>query len=1034
MVSQNPNNTFGILESCIKYPVTVAVAVLFIVFFGIRSLVSLPVQMTPDVTRPVISVNTLWPGASPAEVEREILERQEQFLKSLEGLEEMNATASPSSGNVVLEFKPDTNIDSALLKVNNLLNRVPSYPAEVERPVISTSGARDNAIGWFIFLPIDDSVDPKISSKKIFVEDHIESAFERVPGVAAANIFGAQEEEVQILFSPQAVASRGLTVSQIVQKIRQEGKDYSAGKIDEGKRRYIVRTKTGFTSLSDIENILLREDLRDRVFLKDVAKVVVQSKDSAAQVRYKGLPCIAINAQRQVGSNVLVTMRGLQDTMKRLNEGILKDNGYKLIQAYDSSIYINKSLSLVSQNLLLGGLLAITVLILFLRNIRPTLIIACAIPISAIGTFLGMFMLGRNINVVSLAGISFAVGMLVDNSIVVLENIFSHLQRGKSPIAASIEGTREVWGAIAASTITTVAVFLPLLFLDSEIAQLFKDIALAISCAVTLSLIVSVLVIPTISANILRNTSKSNQSQVFFANSLAQFVLSLCSTRLRQIIVITSLSIASIVFSYLLSPPAEYLPTGSRNLVFSILIPPPGYNLDEFIRIGQKLEDELRPLWEGDKPELSSFFFVASSTRVFMGFRSSEDHTVEGLMNKLRITLNKVPGMIAIVVRAGLFNQGFGGGRTIDLKLTGPELDKLMDNAKQAFFKVQGVIPGAQARPQPGLDLGQPELHVIPNYKKLAEVGYSSRDLGQSVDALVDGIIVSEFRKQDGKMIDVSLRGEKLQIANTQSLKNLPIFLPNTKGMSELGSISEIKHEMGPTEILRFEQQRVVTLSISPPNQVPLQTAMQKIRDEIIKPMKEQGNLGGAYRAILAGTADKLTTTRKQLQGQFLSAMLVTYLLLSALFQSFLTPLIILFSVPLAAFGGFLALRIVNITIAPQPLDVLTMLGFIVLLGIVVNNAILIVDQTLKGIENGQSKHTAVSRALVSRVRPIFMSTLTSMFGMAPLVLMTGPGSELYRGIGAVVLGGLLVSTIFTLILIPAMCLLFLPDRNISND
>ena len=586
-------------------------------------------------------------------------------------------------------------------------------------------------------------------------------------------------------------------------------------------------------------------------------------------------------------------MRGLQDTMKRLNEGILKDNGYKLIQAYDSSIYINKSLSLVSQNLLLGGLLAITVLILFLRNIRPTLIIACAIPISAIGTFLGMFMLGRNINVVSLAGISFAVGMLVDNSIVVLENIFSHLQRGKSPIAASIEGTREVWGAIAASTITTVAVFLPLLFLDSEIAQLFKDIALAISCAVTLSLIVSVLVIPTISANILRNTSKSNQSQVFFANSLAQFVLSLCSTRLRQIIVITSLSIGSIVFSYLLSPPAEYLPTGSRNLVFSILIPPPGYNLDEFIRIGQKLEDELRPLWEGDKPELSSFFFVASSTRVFMGFRSSEDHTVEGLMNKLRITLNKVPGMIAIVVRAGLFNQGFGGGRTIDLKLTGPELDKLMDNAKQAFFKVQGVIPGAQARPQPYLDLGQPELHVIPNYKKLAEVGYSSRDLGQSVDALVDGIIVSEFRKQDGKMIDVSLRGEKLQIANTQSLKNLPIFLPNTKGMSELGSISEIKHDMGPTEILRFEQQRVVTLSISPPNQVPLQTAMQKIRDEIIEPMKEQGNLGGAYRAILAGTADKLTTTRKQLQGQFLSAMLVTYLLLSALFQSFLTPLII---------------------------------------------------------------------------------------------------------------------------------------------
>tara|TARA_Y100000589_G_scaffold154743_1_gene147325 strand:- start:675 stop:3782 length:3108 start_codon:yes stop_codon:yes gene_type:complete len=1024
------NSRSGILESCINYPVTVSVAVLFVVFFGVKSLVSLPVQMTPDVSKPVVSVNTIWPGASPAEVEREILERQEQFLKSLEGLDEMNATASPSSGNVVLNFKTGTNLDSALLKVNNLLNRVPGYPAEVERPIISTSGAFDNAIGWFIFLPLGDEVDPQISSKKIFVEDHIESAFERVPGVAAANIFGAQEEEVQILFSPQAIASRGLTVPQVITKIRQEGKDYSAGKIDEGKRRYIVRTKTSFQSLSDIENILLREDPRERVFLKDIAKVTIQSKDAGSQVRYKGRPCIAINAQRQVGSNVLKTMAGLQQTIEKLNEGILKDNGYKLIQAYDSSIYIKKSLNLVSQNLLLGGLLAITVLLLFLRNVRPTLIIACAIPISAIGTFLGMFLLGRNINVVSLAGISFAVGMLVDNSIVVLENIFSHLQRGKSPYLAAVEGTREVWGAIAASTITTVAVFLPLLFLDSEIAQLFKDIALAISCAVTLSLLVSIFVIPTLSANVLRSNASSNDSHVFFANSISRFVLNLCSSKARQILVIATLSISSILFSYLLSPPAEYLPTGSRNLVFSILIPPPGYNLQEFIRIGEKLEGDLKSLWEGDEPEVSSFFYVASSTRVFMGFRATEDDTVDNLMKKLRGTLNTVPGMLAIVVRASLFNQGFGGGRTIDLRLTGPDLQQLMNNAQQAFFKVQSVIPGAQARPQPGLDLGQPELHVLPNYKKLAEVGYNSRDIGQTVDAMVDGVLVTEYRKANGKMIDVSLRGKKQDVMNTQAIKNVPLYLPNTKGVSELGSIVDVKHDMGPTEILRFEQERVVTLSITPPLQVPLQTAMQKIRDEIIEPMREKGNLGGPYRAILAGTADKLTTTRQQLQGQFFSAMLVTYLLLCALFQSFMTPFIILFSVPLAAFGGFLALRTVNIAVAPQPLDVLTMLGFIVLLGIVVNNAILIVDQTLKGIKNGQSKQTSVSKALIARVRPIFMSTLTSMFGMAPLVLMTGPGSELYRGIGAVVLGGLMISTIFTLILIPAMCLLFLRDKS----
>lgn len=1028
MPVQQNNQQQNLIESCLKYPVTVAVIVLFVIFFGCRTLFMLPIQLTPDVARPVISVNTIWPGASPTEMEREILERQEEFLKSIEGLEEMNSTASPSSGSVVMEFKPGTNLDSSLLKVNNYLNRVPSYPAEVERPVITTSGERDGAIAWFIFLPLDNKVDPDISSRKNFVEDHIESAFERVPGVSAANIFGAQEREVQIIFNPDALAARGLTVPTVVQRLRQEGKDYSAGKIDEGKRRYIVRTKGAFQSLEDIESILIREDLRNRVFLRDIAQVTIKAKDAMAKVRYKGVPCIAINAQRQVGSNVLQTMAGLKKAMHDLNTGILKDNGYRLIQAYDSSLYIHKSLNLVTNNLLLGGFLAICILLLFLRSTRPTLVIACAIPISAIGTFLGMYMLGRNINVVSLAGISFAVGMLVDNSIVVLENIYSHLQQGKSPYRAAIDGTIEVWGAIFASTMTTIAVFLPLLFLDSEIAQLFKDIALAISCAVSLSFLVSVFVIPTMSSRLLLKAKINSISTESQTDRLASFIMGICSNRVRQISVIILLSVGSIGLSYYLSPPAEYLPTGSRNLVFSILIPPPGYNLDEFIKIGQNLENELRPLWEGDQPEVSSFFFVAASTRVFMGFRATDDKNVNGLMNKLRGTLGQIPGMISIVVRAGLFDQGFSGGRSIDLKLTGPDLPELMNNAKQAFFKIQQVLPGAQARPQPGLDLGQPELQVLPKYKRLAEVGFSNRDLGLTVDAMVDGVLVSEFRLPNGKVIDVSLRANPSFVSNTQKVKKLPVFLPGMSGVSELSSIANIQHEMGPTEILRFEQQRVVTISINPPKDIPLQTAMQKIESEIIEPMRKQGSLTGPYRALVSGTADKLSTTRKQLQGQFLSAILVTYLLLCALFQSFTIPLIILFSVPLASFGGFLALKIVNVSIAPQPLDVLTMLGFIVLLGIVVNNAILIVDQALLKLRTGSDRFIAVKHAVSSRVRPIFMSTLTSIFGMAPLVLMTGPGSELYRGIGSVILGGLLVSTAFTLLLIPALCLIFLRD------
>ncbi|MFC1742752.1 efflux RND transporter permease subunit [Candidatus Riflebacteria bacterium] len=1021
-----------IIHKGIRYPVTVSVGVLFLVFFGFLALFRVPIQLVPDISRPVVKVTTLWPGANPQEVEREIVEKQEDQLKSLEGLLSLDSESLENMADITMEFAPGTNLDATILKVNNKLSQVPSYPDGAEKPVITTGGARQNAQGWFILRPRNE--DSKINIRHFgeFAEDEIKSRFERIPGVSASNVFGGQERQILITFSPEKIAERSLTIIEIAQKIKLANLDYSAGKIDEGKRKYAVRTLGAFKSVKEIREILLREDNLGRVYLKDIATVTESYKDRTVCVRHKGEPSIAINFQKKIGGNVLEVMDGIKKAVKELNEGILARNGLKLVQVYDTTLYIRSSLKMVQQNILLGGCLAIFILVIFLRAFIPTIIVALAIPISGVGTFLALFILGRNINVVSLAGLSFAVGMLLDNSIVVMENIFTLLQEGKSPVNAAVEGTMQVWGAILASTLTTVAVFLPILFIEAEVAQLFRDIALAISCAVSLSLLVSVIVIPTMSARWLQVNSGAGKDQLkdtWFYRWVKGFTRWLNSSVLRRVFTIIFLTCIAFWGIYLLVPEADYLPAGNRDLVFCILVPPPGYNIDELERVGKKLEKDFQPLWTGKDKTINDFFFVAFGRMAFMGVQAADPMGVRKLIPSIQKILNKIPGMIAIAVQIGLFDQGIAGGRNIDLRIQGPDLERLFPIAQRTFFSILTNLKGVQARPEPGLELGQPELRMHPNRKRLAEVGLNVTEFGRIIDILVDGATVSEMTMADGKQIDIVLRGEPERVMHTQDLANLPIFLPNT-GILPLQSLGDARIEMGTSQILRSERVRKVSIKISLPNTITLEEAMKIIKEKVVGPMEKDGTLKEPYFTYLKGTADKLETTRNVLQGNFLIAIVVVFLLMSSLFESFLYPMIILFSVPMAGLGGFINLRLVNRFIENQPMDVLTMLGFVILVGVVVNNAILIVDRTLRNVrEMGYSPLDASVEAVENRIRPIFMSTLTSVFGMSPLILMMGPGSELYRGIGSVVVGGLFCSTIFTLILIPCLLSLMLELR-----
>jgi HAE1 family hydrophobic/amphiphilic exporter-1 len=1041
-----------LVDLSVKYPVSTTVWVFFVVLFGALSLMEIPVQLTPDITRPEITVTTVWPGASPQEVEREIVDEQEEYLKSVEGLVRLTSESFDSLGRVNLEFAVGVDIDAALLKVSTKLDQVPAYPVDADRPIIVSASENAQAIAWIVLRPLNVAA-PEIPTLRNFAEDVIQPRLERVEGIAKINVYGGREEEMQVVFDEMAVAARRLTIREISQALAQGNRNISAGTFDEGKRRYIARTQGEYLAPEDAERVVVKYLGGSPVRVKDVAVSRYGFKKRESTVRNQGAETLAINAIRQAGSNVLQVMAGLKEAIRDLNETVLSDMGLELEQVYDETDYIVSAIGLVEQNLVVGGSLAILVLLVFLRSLPPTLIVSLAIPISIVGTFIMMLLFGRTLNVISLAGCAFAAGMVVDNSIVVLENIYRHAQMGESRRAAALTGTKEVWGAVLASTLTTVAVFLPIIFVEEEAGQLFRDIAIAISFSVIWSLVISVTLIPCMASRMISAAPSGDEPKRHLRDHLfgivpiadratrgvADFVYRICGSVTARLMVVFALTGLALGFAWELSPKAEYLPEGNRNLIFALMIPPPGYSIEEFEAIGKQVEGELKPYWEkggaGPKaePGLSNFFFVAFGQSVFMGAVSEDPLRVAELVPVMRRIASRIPGMIAIVKQASLFARATGSGRAIDVEITGPDLKRLVAMGQTMFERIMHLIPEAQLRPIPSLDLGNPEVRILPDRDKAARVGLTAEEIGVNVDALLDGIKVGEVRRL-GQKIDLTLTGEDKGIRSKDDFENLQLntALGNTV---TLGSVADVQLTAGPTQINHVERMRAVTIQVIPPSEMALEAAMETIVTDVVKPMVDSGDLSRPYGVRLAGTADDLTRTRRSLQGNFILALIITFMLMASLFESFLYPLVIMFSVPLAAAGGFLGLYLMNRLISYQPMDVLTMLGFVILIGIVVNNAILIVHQALNFMRNeGASAREAIRLSVQSRMRPIFMSTLTSVMGMLPLVLFPGAGSELYRGMGSVILGGLVISTVFTLLLVPSLFSLVMDAKRAVSD
>ncbi len=1112
-----------LIRISIQKPVAVSVAVLLTVLFGILAVSRIPVQLTPNVDSTVVTVSTFWEGASPQEIEQEIIDKQEEKLKGISGLRKMTSSSSQSSGSITLEFYIGVDRDAALRDASDKLREVSNYPEGVDEPVVTAGDpSRRDYIAWIMFEAPDDPID--IRALQDFAEDEIKPALERVGGVSQINVLGGRQREVQVRFDPIRMAQLSVTYGDLVNALQNENTNISAGNVEEGKLNVRIRTVGRFETVEDVDQTVIRyTEEGGPIRVGDVATTVMAFKEAGSFVRSSGRTVVAINVQRETGTNIMSVMDGLKEAIVDLNapDGVLANRSrmlgitgnFRLRQVYDQTIYITQAIKLVRNNIFIGGVLAIVTLLVFLRSIRSVGVIALAIPISIVGTFVAMVVMGRNLNVISLAGLAFAVGMVVDNAIVVLENIFRHLEMGESPAVASYRGAREVWGAVLASTLTTVAVFVPILFIQEEAGQLFRDIALAICASVLLSLVVSITVIPAaanrwlrfgkqLQARKHRHDSPEQRAQTndhdlkhhgIFGRGLAAYfglvVYQLLGNTLVRVLLVAFFAVLSLGGSWFFMPPTDYLPRGNRNMIFGMIISPPGYNLDMMQEVGKRVERDIRPFWEvwevkeehGEEayqeamanlpavprsaynpsagtvvpPPVANYFFVGFGGMMFHGATSADDARVIDVKSLLSHSTRQAnaPGMFGFASQAPLFRLSGSTGSSIAIEFSGDNMEEVTAAADDAFNALSGKYGYGKVQPSPSnFNIEGPELQIQLDRVRASDLGISTRDVGMAVRALADGAIVGEFRAR-GDAIDLAIVDASAVLADgsrrrrdLSELADTPIATPSGQ-IVPLSSVARLVRTTAPQQIQRIEERRAVTLNYTPPAGAPLEASMQEIQ-ELIDTMRSDGRIPTSVLTQLAGSADKLTSVKEALLGdgsilgtmgsRLFLALLVTYLLMCVLFESFLYPIAILLSVPLATLGGFMALWSVNVwsEIDPymptQNLDVLTMLGFVILIGVVVNNAILIVHQSLNFMKGdgeiegcvGLGKmepRRAIAESVRTRLRPILMSTLTSVGGMLPLVLMPGSGSELYRGLGSVVVGGLVVSTVFTLLLVPLL-------------
>jgi multidrug efflux pump subunit AcrB len=1002
--------------------------------------------MIPDLEVRTITVQTGWPGATPQDIEKEILIEQERYLRSLPNLKRMISSAQMGSASIALEFPFGVDINEALIRVSNALSQVPAYPENVDQPQLFSSSFSSNAFMFFKLAPLEGNpMGLDVDMLRDFADDFIRPRMESVEGVSQVDVRGGSSRQIQIKIDPQRLAQRSVSLSQVRDAIRMRNSDASAGDLESGESRYLLRVVGRFEQLIDLENLIIKRSGNANLYLKDVAQVKLDHFETRDMSYSDGERNLRMSVRRESGSNVISIKNDLVPLVDDLNNSLLMQNGLTLQLISDDVQYVSSSLKNVWINLILGAVLATLVMYYFLRSGRSTLIGVMGIPICTIAAFLALIAFGRTINVISLAGVAFAIGMTVDNTIVVLESIMQARKRGLNFYQASIEGVSDVWSAVLASTATTVLVFAPILFIEQEAGQLYSDIAIAITGAIIASMVVAIFVVPVAMANIGKNdeglASEKQQGKSIELSKKWMHVVEICSaTKKRARILAASFIVLILGAAYIVMPAAEYLPEGEEPKAFSTMNAPPSYNLSEMEKIGDELREYFKPYLNAspeafesgqtNMPPLAYYNMTVSIGRIWFLSAPVEPEYIDEMMDAITAKFRSYENMRAFSSRGSIISSNDGGTRAVAVDLAGNNISDLYTAAQAVYDEAKIRFDNPQLNSEPGsLSLEQPLIEIRPRWQRLSEIGMSNRDFSYAVAALSDGAYVDEFLLNDDK-VDIFMFSDAGNQQTISSLASSPIVTAQGS-ILPLNAIADLVESKNSDTVRRVDGNRTVTVYIIPPRTVALETAQAIVSKELLPALWQKGSIAQGINISISGAADQLEATKASLSSNFVVAIILCFLLLVAIFTHWRYPLFILATVPLGMAGGLLGLVAVNIVSsglasiglggAYQPFDMITMLGFLVLLGTVVNNPILIVDQTRRLLDQNKTVKEAVQGAVRNRLKPILMSTATTIFGLAPLVLIPGEGTELYRGLGIIVLCGIFVSTALSLTFLPAL-------------
>ncbi|CDG54589.1 MULTISPECIES: efflux RND transporter permease subunit [Halomonadaceae] len=1028
----------------IRHGILVSVITLILLILGIAAIWRIPVQMIPDLETRVVGIETQWPGATPQDIEKDILIEQEEFLRNVPNLQRMESTASSGSAEIELEFPFGVDLTETLIRVNNALSQVPSYPNNVDQPRIVANSFSANAFMYFNVGPREGN--PRqldMPAMRDYLEDNVRPRLESVAGVSEVTVSGGAERQMQLLIDPEALAARELSIAYIQAALQARNQDVSGGNLESGKRRYLLRTVGRFEDVESLEALILIRDGDAVTRLSDVAEVR-QSYAELTSRAYSsdGQPVLSVQVRREPGANVIDIKRAMLDEVAALNEGLLAEQGMRMTLSSDDVRYVESSIANVWVNQGLGALFATLVMYAFLRSARATMAGVIGIPICTIAAFLGLLLAGRTLNVISLAGVAFAIGMTIDNTIVVLESIETQRRRGLARFEAALEGVKQVWPAVLASTLTTILVFVPIFFIQQEAGQLYSDIAVAISTSIIVSMVVAITVIPTLGAHIdFRGKESASTSSPRWVRGCLWVVDGMIRTASRRFLAIVLGIMGGIGIFVLLTPPAEYLPEGEEAKTFASMNAPASYNLATMDAIAQTLQQELEPhvgaapegfeRGDTDIPPIRTMGIQAEAQSLRIIAETIDPTHIEALMDALTRRFERYPDMRAFAARGSIISSNDGGTRSITLDIAGNDLNELYTTANAIYQRAETVFdnPRIQSRPS-ALDLGQPLIEVYPDWERAAEVGLDTNALGTTVAVLTNGAYLDDFYLDDEK-IDLYGYGSEAGDIDLDALATLPIYTPS--GVSvPLNTLAEIRETVGTATLRRVDGRRSVTLDVIPPRSVTLEAGIDRMQREVIEPLRNESAIPANINVSVTGAGDQLDATRQALTGNALIALAIVYLLLVAIFAHWGYPLLILATIPLGAAGGIVGLWLMNtvgaqlpkigLSAISQPFDMITMLGFLILIGTVVNNPILVVHQARENLRTASmGVREAVQQAVESRLRPIAMTTLTTLCGLSPLVFLPGEGTELYRGVGAIVLFGLLGTAIVTVTFLPAL-------------